>query len=101
MTVLEAWSYARPVLMTPHCNLPEGFAADGAIEVSTDPESIVRGLRGLFEMSDSQRIDMGRKGQALVVKQFSWKRIAEDMKGVYAWVLGGGPRPACVIGGAR
>jgi poly(glycerol-phosphate) alpha-glucosyltransferase len=26
MAVLEAWSYARPVLMTSQCNLPEGFS---------------------------------------------------------------------------
>ena len=25
MAVLEAWAYGLPVLMTDHCNLPEGF----------------------------------------------------------------------------
>jgi glycosyltransferase involved in cell wall biosynthesis len=33
MVVLEAWAHSLPVLMTPQCNLPEGFAARAAIKV--------------------------------------------------------------------
>ncbi len=44
MVVLEAWAYGKPVLMTPECNLPEGFAANAAIRIETNPESIARGL---------------------------------------------------------
>ena len=28
MVILEAWAYGKPVLMTPQCNLPGGFADD-------------------------------------------------------------------------
>ena len=31
MVVLEAWAYGKPVLMTPECNLPEGFEASASI----------------------------------------------------------------------
>jgi glycosyltransferase involved in cell wall biosynthesis len=30
LAVLEAWAHGLPVLMTPHCNLPEGFARGAA-----------------------------------------------------------------------
>ena len=33
MSVLEAWAYGLPVLMTEECNLPEGFAAQAAIKI--------------------------------------------------------------------
>jgi len=33
MAVLEAWAYQLPVLMTRHCNLPEGFQARAAIQI--------------------------------------------------------------------
>jgi glycosyltransferase involved in cell wall biosynthesis len=33
MSVLEAWAYGLPVLMTEECNLPEGFAAEAAIRI--------------------------------------------------------------------
>ncbi len=31
MVVLEAWACGKPVLMTPQCNLPEGFEAGAAV----------------------------------------------------------------------
>ena len=55
MTVLEAWSYAKPVLMTAECNLPEGFAAEAALRVGPRQEEIATGLRRLSEMSDDDR----------------------------------------------
>ena len=36
MTVLEAWAYAKPALITLECNVSEGFAA-GAIERRWEP----------------------------------------------------------------
>jgi glycosyltransferase involved in cell wall biosynthesis len=44
MAVLTAWAYGRPVLMTPHCNLPEGFAAQAALAIDPEPDSIAKGL---------------------------------------------------------
>lgn len=96
VAVLEAWAYGLPVLMTPECNLPEGFAAGAAIRVSTDAEGIARGLMELFEVSEPERRAMGERGRRLVQEKFSWPKIARQMKGVYEWVLGGGPRPGCV-----
>jgi glycosyltransferase involved in cell wall biosynthesis len=48
MSVLEAWSYRLPVLMTDHCNLPEGFAADAALRIGTDAASIAESMRLLL-----------------------------------------------------
>jgi len=33
MSVLEAWAYGLPVVITPECNLPEGFAFQAALEI--------------------------------------------------------------------
>jgi len=96
MVVLEAWAYGKPVLMTPECNLPEGFAAGAALEIGTTPETIAAGLRQLMEMSESEREAMGSRGRALVEAKFSWPRIGEQMRAVYEWVLGGGKPPECV-----
>ena len=96
MTVLEAWAHAKPVLMTPECNLPEGFEADAALRVGTTPEEIAAGLKALGEMSDDDRIAMGARGRDLVGKNFSWPRIGEQMRDVYEWALGGGAVPKSV-----
>jgi poly(glycerol-phosphate) alpha-glucosyltransferase len=96
ITVLEAWAYAKPVLMTPQCNLPEGFAARGALRIGTSYEEITAGLRQLIEMSDDGRRTMGSRGRNLVATKFSWPRIGEQMRSVYEWVLGGGPTPEAI-----
>ena len=105
MSVLEAWSYGLPVLMTDHCNLPAGFAANAALRIGTDAESIAEGLRELFALPTTDHgqrttslISIGRNGRALVERQFTWPQVAAQMKEVYEWLLGGGPKPGCVEG---
>lgn len=97
MSVLEAWSYGLPVVMTPECNLPEGFAADAAIRIETSAESITEGLNTLFSMNDADLMTMGAKGRGLVEERFTWKSVAAQMREVYDWMLGGGVAPSSVI----
>jgi glycosyltransferase involved in cell wall biosynthesis len=96
MTVLEAWAHAKLVLITPECNLPEGFAAGAALQIGTALEEIATGLRQLTEMSDEDRRVMGNRGRTLVATKFSWPQIGEQMRCVYEWVLGGGEKPQTV-----
>ena len=96
MTVLEAWAYAKPVLMTPECNLPEGFTAEAAMRIGLGSDEIAAGLKQLAEMSDQDRAAMGARGRTLVATKFSWPRIAEQMRAVYEWVLGSGPPPETI-----
>ena len=97
MTVLEAWAYGKPVLMTPECNLPEGFAAAAALQIGTGPDEIAEGLRQVIEMSDDDRRAMGNHGRNLVETKFSWPRIGEQMRSVYEWALAGGPLPGVIV----
>ena len=96
MTVLEAWPYAKPVLMTPKCNLREGFAAGAALQIETSPETIAAGLKQLIEMSDDDRKPMGGHGRTLAATRFSWPRIGEQMRSIYEWALDGGTVPDSV-----
>ena len=96
MTVLEGWANRLPVLMTPACNLPEGFSAGAALEMAPNPEAIAAALQQLFAMTDSERHSMGERGRRLVAARFSWPRVAEQMLAVYLWVLGQGPMPDSV-----
>jgi poly(glycerol-phosphate) alpha-glucosyltransferase len=94
--VLEAWSYGLPVLMTPQCNLQEGIDAGAAIACQPEMISIADTLEMLFRMPALERTEIGRRGRRLVEDRFSWDPIAVEMSRVYAWLLGGGPPPACV-----
>lgn len=97
MTVLEAWSYGLPVVITPECNLPEGFENNAAIRVDTTPIGISRGLESLFSTPPSELVKIGARGRMLAAERFAWDQSGKQMLEVYRWVLGGRDRPECVI----
>jgi poly(glycerol-phosphate) alpha-glucosyltransferase len=96
MVLLEAWAWGKPVLMTPQCNLPEGFEAGAAVRIEPEEESIRGGLAGFLSMDEGEREAMGRNGRELAVARFSWRVIGAKMAEVYRWVAGRGPWPSCV-----
>jgi poly(glycerol-phosphate) alpha-glucosyltransferase len=97
MVVLEAWVNGKPVVMTPECNLPAGFARGAAIRIETDVASIARGLEEFFRLSAADRATLGANGERLAREQFAWPQLAREMRGVYEWMLGGGSPPGCVV----
>ena len=97
MAVLEAWAYRLPVVMTTESNLEDGFSAEAALRITTDPSGIFSGLSRLFQMSDRERQTMGERGRSLVEREYGWDAISGQMAEVYRWKLGGGPTPSCII----
>jgi poly(glycerol-phosphate) alpha-glucosyltransferase len=93
MAVLEAWSYRLPVLMTPECNLPEGFEARAAHRIDPEPESIADGLQSLMQKSSHERTQIGERGRALVEAEYTWPQIARSVRDIYRWALGDGDCP--------
>lgn len=97
MSVLEAWSYGLPVVMTDYCNLPEGYDAGAAMRIEPNPESIAVGLERLARMPEAELQAMGGQGRKLVEQKFTWKKIAQDMSAVYEWCLSGKNPPECMV----
>ena len=97
MAVLEAWSYKLPVIITPECNLPEGYINEAAIRIDTSPDSISQGLSILIDKTDLELEEMGLKGYNLVLERFTWDNVANEMYKVYEWVLGESAKPSSII----
>lgn len=97
MVILEAWAHKLPVLMTPACNLPEGFAAEAALKIQPEPASIEAGLVDFFSLTELEQDRLGNNGYELVKDCFTWEKVAHDLFSVYQWTLGGGAPPDCVI----
>ncbi|MBE2286873.1 MAG: glycosyltransferase [Prosthecobacter sp.] len=97
MVVLEAWSHAKPVVMTPMCNLPEGFSAGAAIRIESSVPSVAEGLRSLSALSASARQEMGASGRRLAETRFAWDQVARRMREVNFWLVRKGPRPDSVF----
>ena len=93
MSVLEAWAYGLPVLMTAECNLPEGFSAGAAIPLPSFQDHFqftgerIRAISTLLEMSDRERVQMGKRGRALVEQKFTWPKVANQLHEIYHHIL--------------
>lgn len=96
MAVLEAWASGLPVLITPQCNLPEGYGVGAALEIPCDEQGIAEKIRQFVEMSGAERVEIGKKGRELVLEKFSPTAVAGQMAAVYSWLAGGGRCPDCV-----
>ncbi|HUZ06275.1 MAG TPA: glycosyltransferase [Candidatus Paceibacterota bacterium] len=97
MVVLEAWAYSKPVIMTPECNLPEGFQSGAALKAEATGTSLAAGLNELQRMTDAERMAMGSRGHDLVLERFTWPRVAQQLQSVQEWILGGGAKPGCLF----
>ncbi len=64
------------------------------IDVGVEP--LARTLVEATGATDAERQAMGKRGRELVEVRFSCERVALEIKDVYDWVLGGGPKPPCV-----
>ena len=91
MSVLEAWSYAMPSLVTRDCNLPEASFAQAAIECESGTRGVQIGLERLLRLSEKDCQTMGQNARKLVENKFNWPKIAIQMKSVYSWLLGNPP----------
>ena len=96
MTVLEAWSWRLPVIMTMQCNIPEGFEHDAAIEITNTVEGVKNGLVIFFNMSVEDREKMGGRGRKLVEDEFTWQLSAKKMDDLYDWLGGKAKKPSFV-----
>lgn len=93
MTVLEAWSWKLPVIMTPECHLPEGYDAEAAIRINDNVVSVKNGLMKFFGMDDKERKVIGQRGYDLVSEKFTWNASTKKMIEVYEWLLGKSEKP--------
>jgi glycosyltransferase involved in cell wall biosynthesis len=97
MAVLEAWSHGLPSLITPECNLPEGFDAGVAIKVDTDVDSVAEGLVTLFGISQQCLAEVSARALRLIKERFTPEHMGRQMADVYRWAIGGGPTPSCIV----
>jgi poly(glycerol-phosphate) alpha-glucosyltransferase len=95
IAVLEAWSFALPVFMTRECNIPDGFEAGAAIEITNRPEALARILAERLPGVDLPEI--GKSGRNLVEQRFAWPKIVNDLSLVYQWIVYGFGKPSFVL----
>ena len=81
--VLEAMACGRPVVTTSIG--AEGIAEsdEGALMIADDPEDFADAVVALLK-DGARRIALGERARQLVERRFSWRRVLDDLDGIYA-----------------
>lgn len=79
-SVLEAAASGRPCLLTPAAN-PLGMLKkyNAGILVEDNVESIAEGLNRFLNLSNEEILNLGKNARKMVLKEFDWRNIAENM----------------------
>jgi glycosyltransferase involved in cell wall biosynthesis len=96
LVVAEALACGVPVITTRETPWEELVAHRCGWWVEAHPQALAEALRDAVRRSDAERRQMGERGRDLVRSRYSWPAAAAEMLAVYRWLLGQGPRPACV-----
>ncbi|HLK62884.1 MAG TPA: glycosyltransferase [Bryobacteraceae bacterium] len=89
MAVLEAMAMAVPVVITTPCHFPE-VAEHGCGEVvEPDARQLEAALIRVLNASPSERQRMGRNGQDLILRRYTWETVGRQLTRIYDWLLGG------------
>lgn len=65
--------------------------------VDHGPDAMAAALDAALALPDAVRASLGARGRAWMARDFGWDGIAARMADVYAWCLGQGDRPDCVV----
>lgn len=96
MTVAESLAAGTPAIVTKGAPW-HGLDKQGAgwwIDVGVDP--LVVCLEQALATQPMKLAEMGRSAREWMLRDYSWEGIADQLSGVYRWLLKGGETPPCV-----
>jgi glycosyltransferase involved in cell wall biosynthesis len=97
LSIAEALAAGLPVITTQGTPWQGLAAHECGWCVERDADSLAEALREAMELSDADRRNMGERGREWMRRQYAWPEIAAEMRYLYEWVLGRGPRPGSVL----
>jgi poly(glycerol-phosphate) alpha-glucosyltransferase len=97
MNAVRAWSHGLSVLLCDAGSASVHLCAGAALTTQATIESLADGLATLVGMSQAEHAAMGSTARRLIQARLAPAAAADEMARVYRWILGHGPRPACVL----
>jgi len=97
IAVAEALAAGVPVITTRAAPWRDLQESECGWWIEVGPKPLAQALLDATSRSPEELVAMGRRGQRLIQRKYTWDRIAERTLRVYAWLLGKAPRPDDVI----
>lgn len=89
MAVLEAMALRRPCLVTPGTRVSDIVCNGGGWECKPNPKSIAETIKSIYDKKTSLET-LGQQSQKLIQKQFTWHKVARQLKAEYDKILKAG-----------
>jgi glycosyltransferase involved in cell wall biosynthesis len=83
ISLLEAMSFARPVLVS---DIPENLEVADGIAITfkrNDPADLARALRLMIEMDAGERERRGNISRERIGKEYTWDHVTDEIEAVY------------------
>lgn len=97
MSILEAWSYKKLVLMTPECNLSHSFDLKSSLKINSSSEQdIYSALESLNDLSVEESIAITDRAFEDVCQNYSWDNAGKMMTDIYQYLLNDAILPATI-----
>lgn len=99
MVVAEALAHGIPVIAS--TGTPwQGIAEHGCgWWTDNDVASLRTTLLAATSLDEAHLLEMGRRGRDWMIRDFSWRSVADQMLAAYRWLQDSTGRPPCVVTG--
>lgn len=92
-SLLENFAAGKPALITDGCNFPEAVKAGAALCVEPESSQLFEGLSTLLDKDSAELKEMGKRGQELVLKNYTWDVSVRKLLTLYSLILSGSTIP--------
>ncbi len=79
MAVVEAAAHRLPSVITTECNFPELTEQGGGWDSAPTLEDFTRALDAALSADDTERMQRGANGRALIEASYTWPQIAKNL----------------------
>ncbi|MEG1998831.1 MAG: glycosyl transferase family 1, partial [Bacteroidales bacterium] len=61
--------------------------------IKNGEENLAETIATAIELSEAERREMGSRGRAMIISNYSVEAVVEKMKRLYEWIAEGGKKP--------
>lgn len=96
MIVAEALQLGIPVIASKGTPWEDLETSQCGWWVDNDVETLTKTIGQAIKLPESERLEMGQRGQQLIKEKYSVEVVSKQMSRLYDWVLKGGEKPEFV-----
>jgi glycosyltransferase involved in cell wall biosynthesis len=96
IAIAEALAFGLPVITTKGAPWKELIAHECGWWIDLGHAELMQCLKSALPLSKAELSAMGERGRSLMLRKYSWREVAEQMKQTYDWLLSRDDMPGCI-----